>query len=42
MKETIDAVYENGLIRPLRTLPLSDGLRIRITLDTPDDSASKR
>ncbi len=34
MKETIDAIYENGIIRPLRKLTLSDGLRIRVTLDT--------
>lgn len=34
MKETIDAIYENGLIRPLRKLTLSEGRRIRVTLET--------
>ena len=37
MKETIDAIYENGLIRPLRKLSISEGRKIRVTLDTPDE-----
>ncbi len=41
MKETIEAIYENGMIRPLRKLALSDGLRIRITLDTKEKDTDR-
>ena len=37
MKETIEAIYENGLIRPLRKLALSEGRKIRVTLDTKEE-----
>lgn len=34
MKRTIDAVYENGLLRPLEPLPLSDRERVSITVES--------
>jgi predicted DNA-binding antitoxin AbrB/MazE fold protein len=40
MKETIDVVFENGLLRPLRKLSLSEGRKIRVTLDAAIDDQS--
>ena len=37
MKETIDAIYENGVLRPLRKLRILDGKRIRITVETDNE-----
>jgi predicted DNA-binding antitoxin AbrB/MazE fold protein len=34
MAITIDAIYENGLLRPLGPLPLVDNARVRITVDS--------
>ena len=39
MKETIDAVYENGLLRPLKKLSMIDGQRIRLVLERDDSDA---
>ena len=33
MKETVDAVYENGVLRPLRKLSMHEGQRIRIIVE---------
>ena len=33
MKETIDAIYENGVLRPLRKLAMHEGQRIRIIVE---------
>jgi len=33
MKETIDAIYENGVLRPLRKLSMSEGQRLRLTVE---------
>jgi predicted DNA-binding antitoxin AbrB/MazE fold protein len=33
MKETIDAIYENGVLRPLSRLHILDGRRIRVTVE---------
>ncbi len=32
MSETIVAVYENGVLRPLNPLPLSEGQTVRLTI----------
>ncbi len=38
MKETLDAIYENGVLKPLRELSLRDGRKLRITLESqPED-----
>jgi predicted DNA-binding antitoxin AbrB/MazE fold protein len=34
MKETIEAIYENGLLRPLRKLRILEGQRIRLTVES--------
>jgi predicted DNA-binding antitoxin AbrB/MazE fold protein len=44
MKETVEAVYENGLLRPLRRLQMLEGQRIRVTLEdggNHDDASPK-
>ncbi|MCK9462261.1 MAG: antitoxin family protein [Proteobacteria bacterium] len=43
MRETIDAIYENGVLRPLHKLSMTEGQRIRIVLeraskDEPSDA----
>jgi predicted DNA-binding antitoxin AbrB/MazE fold protein len=32
MPETITAIYENGVLRPLSPLPLNDGETVQITI----------
>jgi len=33
MTITIDAVFENGILRPLKPPPVPDGQRVRLTLE---------
>jgi predicted DNA-binding antitoxin AbrB/MazE fold protein len=33
MKETLEAIYENGLLRPLKKLSFPEGRRVRVTLE---------
>ena len=35
MAKTFDAIYENGVFRPLEPLPLVDGLRVGLTISPP-------
>jgi predicted DNA-binding antitoxin AbrB/MazE fold protein len=42
MVQQVDAVYENGLLRPLEPLDLLDSQRVRITVTTPEPGRSKR
>lgn len=42
MKATVDAVFQDGVFKPIRRPDLSDGERVRITVETvvhakPDD-----
>ena len=37
MKETLDAIYENGVLRPLGKLDVAEGQRLRIILETMKD-----
>ena len=42
MKETIDAIYEKGVFRPLKPPTIIDGLKVRLEVETlpeasPDD-----
>lgn len=39
MSITVEAVYENGLLRPKQTLTLADGAEVRITINPvgPDE-----
>jgi len=42
MVQQVDAVYENGLLRPLEPLDLLDSQQVRITVTTPETGRSKR
>ncbi len=37
MAITIEATYENGVLKPLTSLPLREHQRVRITLEEPAD-----
>jgi predicted DNA-binding antitoxin AbrB/MazE fold protein len=34
MKETFEAIYEKGVLRPLRSLRAREGQRVRVSLET--------
>ena len=38
-KQQIEAIYENGVLRPLKPLALADQQRVRITIDNGDPLA---
>lgn len=38
MKQKFDAVYENGLLRPLEPLDLPDRERVSVTVETAGDA----
>jgi predicted DNA-binding antitoxin AbrB/MazE fold protein len=42
MVQQVEAVYENGLLRPLEPLDLTDSQRVRITVTTRESGRSKR
>jgi predicted DNA-binding antitoxin AbrB/MazE fold protein len=42
MVQQVEAVYENGVLRPLEPLDLPDSQRVRITVATPDAGRSTR
>ena len=39
MRKTIDAVYENGVIKPVKPLSLSEAQKLRVTIDTAESVA---
>lgn len=39
MRKTIDAVYEKGVIKPVKPLSLPDHQKLRITIDTAESIA---
>ncbi len=41
MAITIDAVYENGVLKPVRALHLQEHQRVRITVEDPLDWVSR-
>lgn len=40
MTTTVRAVYENGVLRPDRPLPLAEGQAVEVTVATPAESAA--
>ena len=38
MKETIEAIYEKGVFRPLETPDISEGLKVRLEVETLAES----
>jgi len=41
MTLTIEAVYENGVLKPKQPLPLPDQARVRLTLETTEDALAR-
>ncbi len=41
MRETIDAIYENGVFRPLKRPTISEGLKVRLEVETLSDSSGE-
>jgi len=39
LKQQIEAIYENGVLRPLKPLKLEDQQRVRITIENGDPLA---
>jgi predicted DNA-binding antitoxin AbrB/MazE fold protein len=39
MATTVLAVYENGRLRPLRPLPLTEGQQVQVTIESAPTSA---
>jgi predicted DNA-binding antitoxin AbrB/MazE fold protein len=35
MKQTIDAVYEDGVFKPLKRLEIPDGQKVRLEIEAP-------
>jgi predicted DNA-binding antitoxin AbrB/MazE fold protein len=42
MDETITAIYEHGVLRPLTPLELPEHARVAITIRTPEGAAEQR
>jgi predicted DNA-binding antitoxin AbrB/MazE fold protein len=43
MRETIDAIYENGVLRPLHKLSMHEGQRVRLSMESKSgDEASTK
>jgi predicted DNA-binding antitoxin AbrB/MazE fold protein len=40
MEKTVEAVYENGVLRPLETLPISDRQHVLVTISDVPVTAS--
>ncbi len=38
MKQILDAIYENGVFRPLTSLEISEGQSVRLIVETTSDS----
>ncbi len=41
MKETLDAIYKNGVFRPLKPPTMLDGLKVRLVVETPPESSTE-
>ena len=39
MQKTIDAIYENGVIKPLESLSLPESQKIKVTIETTESLA---
>lgn len=42
MKQTIEAIYIDGVLKPTTELPLRENQRVRLTVETIDDNSSDR
>jgi len=41
MKETFEAIYEKGVLRPLRKLTAREGQRVRVSIEAEPDAAEQ-
>jgi predicted DNA-binding antitoxin AbrB/MazE fold protein len=41
MALTVEAIYENGVLKPTQPLPLQDQARVRITLEIVEDPLAR-
>ena len=37
MRQTLDAIYENGVFRPLKPPKVSEGQHVRLEIETPSE-----
>jgi predicted DNA-binding antitoxin AbrB/MazE fold protein len=42
MRQTIDAIYTDGVLKPTVELPLRDNQRVRLTVETIDETINDR
>ena len=42
MTQTVEAIYSGGVLKPARELPLRDGQRVRLTVETIDEPVTDR
>lgn len=42
MTQKVEAVYTGGVLKPTRELPLKDNQRVRLTVETIDESSGDR
>ncbi|MFQ5645548.1 MAG: antitoxin family protein [bacterium] len=40
MKQTLEAIYEKGVFRPLKAPQIKEGKQVRLTVDTPAPSSA--
>ena len=38
MQESIDAIYEHGVFKPFKRLNISDGMRVRLIVETVSEA----
>jgi predicted DNA-binding antitoxin AbrB/MazE fold protein len=39
MIETVDAIYENGIFRPLDEIHISEGLKVKLIIDSDNEKS---
>ena len=39
MSETLEAIYENGVFKPLKAPRISEGQHVRLTVETPSETS---
>jgi predicted DNA-binding antitoxin AbrB/MazE fold protein len=42
MTQTIEAIYTDGVLKPTAALPLKDNQRVRLTVETIDETSMDR
>ena len=42
MRQTIEAIYENGLLKPLRKLRVPEGRHVKVIVETEDEALPEK